>query len=248
MKKLALPIAIAALVAGLQGCNQQSGTAGGDAEVTLDTPNKRLSYGFAYRMGQRMQADGMTLDPDAYSAGMADAMSGTASRLTDEEINAEMVAFQERLEAEQQANQAAMAEANATASAAFLAENAGREGVVVTETGLQYEVIETGEGEMPGADDTVEVHYRGTLIDGTEFDSSYSRGAPVTFGVGQVIQGWTEALQLMKVGSKYKLFIPSELAYGAGGAGELIGPNAALVFEVELLDIPSQSEEASEEG
>ena len=239
MKKLALPIAIAALVAGLQGCNQQSGPAG-EAEVALVTPPKRLSYGFAYRMGQRMQADGMTLDADAYSAGMRDAMAGTDSRLTDEEINAEMVAFQERMEAEQQANQAALAEANAAAAAAFLAENAGRDGVVVTDSGLQYEVIEAGEGALPGADDTVEVHYRGTLIDGTEFDSSYSRGQTVTFGVGQVIAGWTEALQLMPAGSKWKLYIPSELAYGAGGAGQLIGPNAALVFDVELISIPSK--------
>jgi FKBP-type peptidyl-prolyl cis-trans isomerase len=239
MKKLALPIAIAALLAGLAGCNQQSGSTA-DAEVALDTPTKRLSYGFAYRMGQRMQADGMNLDADAYSAGMRDAMAGTTSRLTDEEINAEMVAFQERLEAEQQANQAALAEANATASAAFLAENAAREGVVVTDTGLQYEILEAGEGAQPGPEDTVEVHYRGTLIDGTEFDSSYSRGQTVTFGVGQVIAGWTEALQLMPAGSKWKLYIPSELGYGAGGAGQMIGPNAALVFEVELLSIPSQ--------
>jgi FKBP-type peptidyl-prolyl cis-trans isomerase len=239
MKKLALPIAIAALLTGLAGCNQQSGSTA-DAEVALDTPTKRLSYGFAYRMGQRMQADGMNLDADAYSAGMRDAMAGTTSRLTDEEINAEMVAFQERLEAEQQANQAALAEANATASAAFLAENAAREGVVVTDTGLQYEILEAGEGAQPGPEDTVEVHYRGTLIDGTEFDSSYSRGQTVTFGVGQVIAGWTEALQLMPAGSKWKLYIPSELGYGAGGAGQMIGPNAALVFEVELLSIPSQ--------
>jgi len=117
--------------------------------------------------------------------------------------------------------------------------------VVVTETGLQYEILETGEGALPGAEDTVEVHYRGTLIDGTEFDSSYSRGQTVTFGVGQVIAGWTEALQLMPAGSKWKLYIPSELAYGAGGAGQLIGPNAALVFEVELVSIPSQEAAAA---
>ena len=247
MKKRVLSIAIVALLAGLAGCNQQSGSTG-DAEVALDTPNKRLSYGFAYRMGQRMQADGMSLDADAYSAGMRDAMAGTTSRLTDEEINAEMVAFQERLEAEQQANQAALADANATASAAFLAENAGREGIVVTDSGLQYEIIDAGDGALPGAEDTVEVHYRGTLIDGTEFDSSYSRGQTVTFGVGQVIAGWTEALQLMPAGSKWKLYIPSELAYGAGGAGQMIGPNAALVFEVELISIPSQEAAAEADG
>ena len=244
MKKLALPLAIAALVS-LQACNQQAGT-GASEEVALDTPNKRLSYGFAFRMGQRMQEDGMTLDPDAYAEGMRDAMGSGESRLTDEEINAEMIAFQEQLEADQQANQAALAEANAAAAAAFLAENAQREGVVVTDSGLQYEIVEAGDGAMPGAEDTVEVHYRGTLVDGTEFDSSYKRGQTVTFGVGQVIAGWTEALQLMPAGSKWNLYIPSELAYGAGGAGQMIGPNAALIFEVELVSIPSQ--QAAAEG
>jgi FKBP-type peptidyl-prolyl cis-trans isomerase len=112
--------------------------------------------------------------------------------------------------------------------------------VTVTESGLQYEIIEAGDGPVPGADDTVEVHYRGTLVDGTEFDSSYSRGQTVQFGVGQVISGWTEALQLMPAGSKWKLVIPPELGYGSGGAGQMIGPNAALIFEVELVSIPSQ--------
>ena len=129
----------------------------------------------------------------------------------------------------------------------FLTENGAREGVLTTPSGLQYEVLEAGAGASPGANDRVQVHYRGTLLDGTEFDSSYARGEPVVFGVGQVISGWTEALQLMQVGAKYKLFIPSDLAYGAGGAGDLIGPNAALIFEVELLDIPSQQAAAAEE-
>ena len=141
---------------------------------------------------------------------------------------------------EQAANTQALAEANAAAGAAFLEENAAREGVMTTESGLQYEVVEAGDGASPSAEDSVEVHYRGTLIDGTEFDSSYARGEPVTFGVTQVIPGWTEALQLMQVGSKYKLFIPSELAYGPGGAGGRIGPNSTLIFDVELLSIPSQ--------
>ncbi len=118
----------------------------------------------------------------------------------------------------------------------------------MTDTGLQYEILETGEGPIPGPDDTVEVNYRGTLIDGTEFDSSYKRGQTVTFGVGQVIAGWTEALQKMPVGSKWRLTIPAELAYGAGGAGQVIGPNAALVFEVELVSIQSQQEGGSDEG
>lgn len=205
--------------------------------VTLDTPEKRLSYGIALRMGERMKTDGMNLDVDAYSLGMRDAFDGAEAKLTDEEINAEMMAFQQKVEAEREAEREALATGNAEAGAAFLEENAKREGVMVTESGLQYEVIEPGEGDSPGLDDQVEVHYRGTLIDGTEFDSSYSRGQTVTFGVTQVIAGWTEALQLMKEGAKYKLFIPSDLAYGPAGAGQMIGPNSTLIFDVELVDV-----------
>ncbi|WP_230198388.1 FKBP-type peptidyl-prolyl cis-trans isomerase [Luminiphilus syltensis] len=215
--------------------------------VTLDTPNERLAYGVALRMGQRMKSDGMELDVDAYALGLRDAMEGNDAKLTDEEINAEMIAFQEKLEADQQAQREAMATANTEAGVAFLEENARREGVVVTDSGLQYEVIEAGDGDKPTSEDTVEVHYRGTLIDGQEFDSSYSRGQTVKFGVTQVIAGWTEALQLMSEGAKYKLFIPSELAYGAGGAGEIIGPNATLVFDVELVDVVDDDAEETEE-
>lgn len=205
--------------------------------MTLDTPEKRLSYGIALRMGERMVADGMTLDVDAYALGMRDAFDGAEPRLTEEEVTAEMMAFQEKLQAERDAEQEVLSAGNAEAGAAFLAENAQREGVIVTDSGLQYEILEPGTGASPGTEDQVEVHYRGTLIDGTEFDSSYGRGQTVTFGVTQVIAGWTEALQLMKEGAKYKLYIPSDLAYGAGGAGQLIGPNSTLVFEVELIDV-----------
>ncbi|MEK9926783.1 MAG: FKBP-type peptidyl-prolyl cis-trans isomerase [Halieaceae bacterium] len=207
------------------------------APVTLDTPEKRLSYGIALRMSERMVADGMVMDVDAYALGMRDAFEGAEARLTEEEINAEMMAFQEKVEAEREAAQAQVAEGNAEAGAAFLAENAQREGIVVTDSGLQYEVVTAGDGASPGPDDQVEVHYRGTLIDGTVFDSSYDRGQTVTFGVTQVIPGWTEALQLMKEGDKYNLYIPSDLAYGAGGAGQVIGPNSTLIFEVELIKI-----------
>ena len=207
------------------------------APVTLDTPEKRLSYGIALRMSERMVADGMVMDVDAYALGMRDAFEGAEARLTEEEINAEMMAFQEKVEAEREAAQAQVAEGNAEAGAAFLAENAQREGIIVTDSGLQYEVVTAGDGASPGPDDQVEVHYRGTLIDGPVFDSSYERGQTVTFGVTQVIPGWTEALQLMKEGDKYNLYIPSDLAYGAGGAGQVIGPNSTLIFEVELIKI-----------
>lgn len=250
MKKIALPLVLASLV-GLQACNQQSQTtesAATAAEVALESTEQRLSYGMAFGLGQRISQDGMPIDIDSFVAGFRDGASGQEGRMTQEEISAEMQAFQESMIAEQEAAQAELAAANMAASAAFLEENGAREGVIVTESGLQYEVLEAGEGGKPGPEDTVEVHYRGTLVDGTEFDSSYGRGQTVTFGVGQVIAGWTEALQLMDVGAKYKLYIPPELGYGAGGAGQMIGPNAALIFEVELISIPSQAEAAAEDA
>ena len=237
-------VALCALVA-LAACQQQSPPE--PAAVALDTPEQRLSYGVALGLGRNMANDGMTIDVDAFAAGLRDALSGAEQKLSDEDIQAEMVAFQQRIDAEREANSQALGQANAAAATVFLTENGAREGVLTTPSGLQYEVLEAGAGASPGADDRVQVHYRGTLLDGTEFDSSYARGEPVVFGVGQVISGWTEALQLMQVGAKYKLFIPSDLAYGAGGAGDLIGPNAALIFEVELLDIPSQQASAPEQ-
>ena len=251
MKKYALPLALLSAIT-LQACNQQSSApeaaapaAAAAATVTLETTQQRLSYGIAYGLGQRMAADSVPMDIDAFTAGLRDTLEGGEPRMTQEEITTEMQAYQEKMAAEQQVVQAEMATANAAAAAAYLAENATVEGVVVTESGLQYQIIEAGEGAMPSADDTVEVHYRGTLVDGTEFDSSYTRGQTVSFGVGQVIPGWTEALQLMPVGSKWKLGIPPELGYGAGGAGQMIGPNSALIFEVELVSIPSQAEAAA---
>ncbi len=248
MKRYALPLALVSAIA-LQACNQQSSTpaepgAAAPAALSLESTEQRLSYGIGYNLGQRMQSDGVPMDTDAFTAGFRDAVGGASPRMTQEEIAAEMQAYQQSMVEQQQAMQAEMATANAAAAEAYLAENATVEGVVVTESGLQYQVLEEGDGPKPGPDDTVEVHYRGTLVDGTEFDSSYSRGQTVSFGVGQVIPGWTEALQLMPVGSKWKLSIPPELGYGAGGAGQTIGPNSALIFEVELVSIPSQAEAA----
>jgi FKBP-type peptidyl-prolyl cis-trans isomerase len=239
MKKYVLPLALISMVT-LQACNEEAAktdTATAEAPLALETSSQRLSYGIAYGMGLRMSQDSVPMDVGAFTAGLSDALSGAEPRMTEEEIGAEMQAYQEKAAAEQQAAQAAAGEANLAAAAAFLAENAAKEGVVVTESGLQYEIMEAGDGAVPTAEDTVEVHYRGTLMDGTEFDSSYSRNQTASFGVTQVIPGWVEALQLMPVGSKWKLVIPSELAYGAGGAGGTIGPNATLIFEVELISI-----------
>lgn len=251
MKNYLLPLVLVGAVA-LQACNQKPPAdaveeAKAPADAALTTPEQRLSYGIAYGLGQRMKADGVPLDATTFGAGLADALAGKDARMTQEEISAEMQAFQEKAQAEQAAAQEALGKANLEAATKFLAENAAREGVVTTASGLQYEILTEGKGPKPTADDTVEVHYRGTLVDGTEFDSSYSRGETVTFGVGQVIPGWTEALQLMPVGSKWKLAIPADLAYGSGGAGNVIGPNAALVFEVELISIP-EPEKAADAG
>ncbi len=255
MKKYALPLALVTATA-LTACNEKQAAteeapaaAEAKAEVSLESTEQRLSYGIAFGLGQRMSTDGMDIDVDAFTAGLRDGVEGKEGRMTQEEIQSELLAYREKAEAEAKAAMEALAQENAAAGEAFLAENAKREGVVVTDSGLQYEVLEEGDGPTPGAGDTVDVNYRGTLIDGTEFDSSYKYNQSVQFGVSQVIPGWTEALQLMPVGSKWKVYIPSDLAYGAGGAGNMIGPNSALVFEVELLDIVDKdaAAEAAEE-
>jgi len=211
----------------------------------LDTTEKRLSYGIAYGLGERLKADGVPVDVDAFELGMRHAFEGTPQLLSQEEIGAEMQAYQQSQAADRAAEAEQAGSANAEEGAKFLAENATQEGVMTTESGLQYKVVTAGEGPKPGPEDTVEVHYRGTLIDGTEFDSSYSRNSTVSFALNQVIPGWTEGLQLMSAGSKYMLYVPPELAYGNGGAGPVIGPNATLIFEVELIQIaPAEAEQA----
>ncbi|WP_251357853.1 FKBP-type peptidyl-prolyl cis-trans isomerase [Kangiella sp. TOML190] len=193
----------------------------------------KASYGIGLQMGQQAHGafEGVTLD--ALVAGIQDAFNAQAPQVDGNDINAAFQEIQQRL----QAKQAEDAEKFAAEGQAFLAENAKRDEVTVLDSGLQYEVIETGTGETPTAAATVKTHYAGTLINGKEFDSSYRRGQPAEFPVGGVIKGWTEALQLMPVGSKWKLYIPYDLAYGAQGAGGDIGPYQALVFEIELLDI-----------
>jgi len=248
MRNLIKPAAALAVAVSLAACQQQGSDSGESDEVALDTPTSRLSYGVALGLGRNMANDGMEVDVEAFAAGLSDAMSGAEPRLSQEEIRAEMLAFQERANSELEAAREAAAAANAAEAAEFFAENGAREGVMTTDSGLQYEALEEGEGPKPTAEDRVQVHYRGTLLDGTVFDSSYERGQPVTFGLNQVIPGWTEGLQLMSPGAKYKLYIPSELGYGSGGAGDSIGPNAALIFEVELLSIPTQEAAAQDEG
>jgi FKBP-type peptidyl-prolyl cis-trans isomerase len=206
-------------------------------EVKLETDEQKVSYGIGLMEGKRFKQD-FTVDVDAFSAGMRAAVTeGATPLMTEDEIKTTIQAFGQKLMAKREEDQKALGEKNKTASEAYMTENAKKEGIKTTASGLQYKVVTEGKGAKPKADDVVEVNYKGTLIDGTEFDSSYKRGQPVKFPVNGVIPGWTEALQLMPVGSKYELYIPSDLAYGPGGTGGVIGPNQALVFEVELLDI-----------
>ena len=226
----------------LHACSNEEAAEGGagqsGAAVALDTSAQKISYGIAYGFGQRLKMDEIPIDVDAFSTGMRDAMGGAEPLMTEQQIAEEMQAFQMAQNEKLQAKMEEASTVNMEAGKTFLAENAQKEGVVTLDSGLQYKVIEAAEGAKPAASDTVEVDYRGTLLDGTEFDSSYSRGQSANFGVGQVIPGFSEALQLMSVGSKWQVYIPSDLGYGPGGTGGgPIGPNAALIFDIELISI-----------
>lgn len=243
MKHISL-ILISLLI--LAGCEQDSNP----QAVVLDSQDQRISYLLGMDNGKNIQSTGIEIDMAAYEQGFADSLSDAEPRLTDDEIAVAVQEFQTQMLAKrdemQKAEQEAFdlqATANLEEGAAFLIANAEKEGVVTTESGLQYKVISAGTGPLPTEDSVVEVHYAGRLLDDTEFDSSIKRGVPAQFGVTQVIPGWTEALQLMAEGSKWELYIPAELAYGAGGQGP-IGPNATLIFEVELLqaNVETQSE------
>lgn len=206
-------------------------------EARLDTEDQQASYAIGLDMGSSLApAQGM-LDVPALMKGIEDAINEIDPAIDPETRQAALQGFSARVREAQMARMEEEGAANREAGAAYLAENAAREGVTTTESGLQYEVLEAGDGPTPGADDQVRIHYRGTLTDGTEFDSSYERGEPVVFGVGGVIPGFSEGLQLMEVGSSYRFVIPSDIAYGPQGSGGVIGPDATLIFEVELLEI-----------
>ncbi len=231
-QRLAPAIALVGLV--LAGCDSET-------SVKLETPAQKASYGIGLNMGKSLAQEGMgDLDSRAVAQGIDDALGKKEQQLTDEELMEAFAFLQTRAEEK-------MAETNREAVAAgekFLEDNAKREGVKTTESGLQYEVLKEAEGPKPTADDVVTVHYEGSLTDGTVFDSSIKRGTPIDLPVGGVIPGWVEGLQLMSVGEKYKLYIPSELAYGEQSPSPLIPANSVLVFELELLDI--KNEQASE--
>ncbi|MBM3350604.1 MAG: FKBP-type peptidyl-prolyl cis-trans isomerase [Betaproteobacteria bacterium] len=205
--------------------------------TSLDTLTQRLSYIVGENMAHQLKNDALELDAAAVALAVSDVMAGNSSRLTDAERRSTVEQVQKESQARQMAAHAAQSSRNQAEGAAYLAENAKKEGVTTTESGLQYKSLVTGDGEKPSRGDRVKVHYHGTLIDGTVFDSSYDRGEPIVFPVTGVIAGWIEGLQLMSVGSKFELTIPSNLAYGANGSGGAIGPDATLIFEVELLAI-----------
>jgi FKBP-type peptidyl-prolyl cis-trans isomerase FklB len=202
--------------------------------LVLKNQKDKISYIIGMDIGTNLKKQSIDIDSNILAKGVKDALAGTKPLLTEQEIQETMVAFQK----EMMAKQAEVAKKNKAEGEAFLTENKKKEGVKTLLSGLQYKVIKAGTGKKPKLSDTVTAHYRGTLIDGTEFDSSYKRGQPATFPVsGGMIPGWTEALQLMEEGAKWQLFIPSNLAYGEKGAGRDIGPNATLIFEIELVSI-----------
>ncbi len=210
-----------------------------DAAVPKEQKDK-VSYSIGLEIGSGMKQQKLDINPEFVIEGFRDGLSAKKPRLTEEERQKVMAEFEKSFGEKMAAEAKEMPEKNKKEGEAFLAENKKKEGVKTLPSGLQYKVIKEGTGAIPKGSEKVTTHYRGTLIDGTEFDSSYSRNEPTSFGVLEVIKGWQEALQLMKTGSKWQLYVPSNLAYGETGAGKKIGPNATLIFDIELISIEKQ--------
>jgi FKBP-type peptidyl-prolyl cis-trans isomerase FklB len=227
--------------------------AAGAAAPALTTRTQKFSYALGMNIGSNLggtlKKQSVDVDWNLVSQGLKDSTGAGKTRLTQEEAQAVLTEVQADVKKRQQEKTQEAAVANKTEGEAFLATNKSKEGVVTLPSGLQYKILTAGTGPKPAATDSVVCNYRGTLVNGTEFDSSYKRGQPATFGVGQVIKGWTEALQLMPVGSKWQLFVPSSLAYGEQGAGGgQIGPNSTLIFDVELLSIVDKTKDDKTKG
>ena len=223
MKRMLLAATLAAMTLGAQA---------GDT-VELKTLEQKIGYGAGLQMGQTLIQSGMDMDEAAVIQGLKDALAGRDPKLSARDMREAFVIGQEKADQKK----IARGQKNLDEGQAFLAENGKKKGVVTTASGLQYKVIKAGSGKKPAKDGTVVTHYTGKLLDGTVFDSSRERGEPATFGVAQVIAGWTEVLQLMPQGARYEVYIPSDLAYGTAGAGGKIGPTATLVFDVELIEV-----------
>ncbi|HEX9006119.1 MAG TPA: FKBP-type peptidyl-prolyl cis-trans isomerase [Bacteroidota bacterium] len=227
---------VVVLLGSLLGCQAQDGKRSGSN--TLATKKDSVSYGIGYNIGRNLVRDSVEVNPEALALGIREASLDSAKRtLSQQAVDSTMRTFQTEMMEKQMATAKAQGEKNKIEGEAFLAANKTKEGVVTLPDGLQYKVIKDGSGPSPKANQTVTVNYRGTLIDGKEFDSSYKHGEPATFPCSNVIRGWTEALLKMKVGSKWMLWIPPDLAYGERGAGGVIPPNATLAFEIELLAV-----------
>jgi len=230
-------VVIAVLCAGLLGFNNIDIVEKAVAAVQLDTQKDKVSYSIGHNIGNNLKRKKIDVTPDALVQGLRDGIAGGKSLMAEDEMQTTMKNFQTEQMARAKKQREEAAVKNEQEGEKFLAENKKKEGVISRESGLQYKIIKEGKGKTPAADDNVVVHYKGTLLDGTVFDSSYKRGKPLTFPVKGVIPGWVEALQLMKPGAKWKLFIPSRLAYGKRGGGRVIGPNATLIFDVELIKV-----------
>lgn len=230
MKQTGAVILMAAAM-GLFACAREQG------KTELKTDSEKVSYVLGQNVGSSLKQLETEIDLAAFTQGLRDTLEGRQPLLSEEEAEQVMQAFSIKRQEEYQRKADELSEKNQTEGQEFLEQNKSKAGVKTTASGLQYEVLQEGSGPQPKATDEVTVHYRGMLIDGKEFDSSYKRGEPTTFPLNRVIPGWTEGVQLMKVGSKYKFYIPPQLAYGERGAGDVIGPNATLIFEVELIDV-----------
>jgi len=207
----------------------------------------KLSYSLGINIGEHFRDQLIEIQPEIFTAGVQDALSNKTPRLNQKEIQNVLAKFQQEQIAKNQDYVNKLSEKNSSEATTFLESNKKQPGVITLASGLQYKIVNEGKGNSPTIDDEVSVHYRGTLVNGTEFDSSYSRGTPASLKLNSVIRGWIEALQLMKPGAKWMLFIPPDLAYGTQGSGRLIGPNSALIFEVELLNVKPKSPKEKEE-
>jgi len=206
----------------------------------LTTEKEKLGYSIGYVSGLNLKQDGVDVSAEQLARGVRDGYAGRKGVMTEEEIKATLAVYEQKLRAKQEEELKKISDANKKAGDAFLAENRKKTGVVTLPSGVQYKEIKAGTGKQPKETDSVKVHYTGTLIDGTEFDSSVKRAEPATFKVDGVIKGFSEALRLMKEGAKWQVVIPAESAYGARGAGEVIGPNQTLIFDIELIQIVAQ--------
>jgi len=222
-------------------------TAKSAAAPPLLTQKDKFSYALGMNLGATLHRQSVPVDPNILARGLKDALAGGKTQLTEEQARATLMEVQTEMRKKQQEQMQQAGEANKKDGEAFLAANKSKDGVVTLPSGLQYKILTQGTGPKPAASDSVVCNYRGKLIDGTEFDSSYKRGEPATFPVSGVIKGWTEALQLMPVGSKWQLFVPSDLAYGDRAPGPEIGPGSTLIFEVELLSIQDKSQNKPDE-